>query len=67
VRRLLPREFVIRRPLRLLPDPKTQDLWTTYTEYLAFEAECLDLLTGDARRLEKRAKGKYKVAKAKVD
>ncbi|KAL8329152.1 hypothetical protein RB597_004744 [Gaeumannomyces tritici] len=67
VRRLLPQGFVIRRPLRLLPDPKTQDLWITYVEYLAFEAECLYLLAGDARRLEKRAKGKYEVAKAKVD
>ncbi|EJT68885.1 hypothetical protein GGTG_13549 [Gaeumannomyces tritici R3-111a-1] len=67
VRKLLPQGFVIRRPLRLLPDPKTQDLWITYVEYLAFEAECLYLLAGDARRLEKRAKGKYEVAKAKVD
>jgi hypothetical protein len=67
VRRLLPRGFIIRRPLRLLLDPKTQDLWTTYAEYLAFEAECLYLLAGDARRLENRAKGKYEVAKAKVD
>lgn len=67
VRRLLPQGFVIRRPLRLLPDPKIQDLWTTYVEYLAFEAECLYLLAVDARRLEKRAKGKYEVAKAKVD
>ena len=30
VRRLLPQGFVIQRLLRLLPDPKTQDLWTTY-------------------------------------
>ena len=66
VRRLLPRGFVIRRSLRLLPDPKAQDLWTTYAEYLAFKAEALYLLAGDARRLEKRAKGKYKVA-TKVD
>lgn len=67
VRRLLPRGFVIRRPLRLSRDPKTQDQWTTYVEYLAFEVECLHLLAEDARRLEKRAKGKYEVAKAKVD
>lgn len=67
VRRLLPQGSVIRRPLRLLPDPKAQDVWTTYVEYLAFEAECLYLLAGDARRLEKRAKRKYEVAKAKVD
>jgi hypothetical protein len=67
VRRLLSQGFVIRRPLRLSRDPKTQDLWTTYVEYLAFEVECLYLLARDARRLEKRAKGKYEVAKAKVD
>lgn len=67
VKRLLPKGLIIRRPLGLLPDPKTQDLWTTYVEYLAFEVECLYLLAGDARRLEKSAKGKYEVAKAKVD
>lgn len=67
VKRLLPQGFVVRPPLGLLPDPKAQDLWTTYVEYLAFETECLCLLAGDARRLEKRGKGKYEVAKAKVD
>lgn len=67
MRRLLPQGFVVRPPLGLLPDPKTQDLGTTYVEYLAFEAECLCLLAGDARRLETRGKGKYEVARAKVD
>lgn len=67
VGRLLPQGFVVRPPLGLLPDPKAQDLGTTYVEYLAFEAECLCLLVGDARRLEKRGKGKYEVTKAKVD
>ncbi|KAH7308992.1 hypothetical protein B0I35DRAFT_482741 [Stachybotrys elegans] len=67
VRRLLPRGFVIGRPLKLLMDPKTQDPWTTYTEYLAFEAERLYLLVKDAQRLERRGKEKDEVAEAKVD
>lgn len=48
--------FVPRRPLRLLAVPKGQDQWTTYVEYLAFEAESLHVLAEAARKLEKRAK-----------
>jgi hypothetical protein len=71
VKRILPAadQGLIIPPLRLLADPKMQDLRTTYVEHLAFEAECLDVLARAARRLEKRAKiaGKCEVAKAKAE
>ncbi|KAL8380663.1 hypothetical protein RB595_005100 [Gaeumannomyces hyphopodioides] len=70
VRSLLPQGFVIRRPLRLSPDPKTQDLWTTYVEHLAFEAEHLDRLAKHARILRmfpETPEGEYEAAKAKAD
>lgn len=62
-RRLEQQGLVLRQPFSLLADPKGQDQWTTYAEYLAFEAEA-------ARRLEKRVKirdgdeEKYQAAKA---
>lgn len=65
--------FVLRRPLRLLPDPKGQDQWTTCVEYLAFEAGALYALAEAARRLEGRVKrgrgyeGKHRAAEAAVD
>ncbi|KAL9024581.1 MAG: hypothetical protein Q9196_006414 [Gyalolechia fulgens] len=55
-RRLVQQALVLRRPFSLLADPKGQDQWTTYVEYLAFEAESLYRLTGLAERLEKRVK-----------
>ena len=70
---LVHRGFVPRRPLRLLPDPKGQDQWTTCVEYFAFEAEALYALAEAARRLEGRVKrgrgyeGKYRAAEAAVD
>lgn len=70
---LVQQRFVLRRPLRLLPDPKGQDQWTTCVEYLAFEAEALYALAKAARRLEGRVKrgrgceGKYRAAEAAVD
>ena len=65
--------FVLRRPFQLLADPKGQDQWTTYVEYLAFEAESLYVLAEAARKLKRRVKirdgyeGKYRAAKAAVD
>jgi hypothetical protein len=62
--------FVLRRPFRLLADPKGQDQWSTYIEYLAFEAESLYVLVKAARRLERKAetrdgyRGKYRAANA---
>lgn len=70
---LVQQGFVLRRPFSLLADPKGQDQWTTYVEYLAFEAESLHGLAEAARRLEKRAKthdgynGKYQAAKAAAE
>jgi hypothetical protein len=66
-------EFVLWRPFTLLADLKGQDQWTTYVEYLAFEAESLHGLAEAARRLEKRPKrhdvykGKYQAAKAAAE
>ncbi|KAF7503132.1 hypothetical protein GJ744_004274 [Endocarpon pusillum] len=72
-RRLVQQGFVLRRPFPLLANPKGQDQWTTYVEYLAFEAESLYGLAEAARRLEKKVKtrdcyeGKYQAAKAAAE
>ncbi|KAK3693311.1 hypothetical protein B0T22DRAFT_436509 [Podospora appendiculata] len=65
-------EFVPRRPFQLLADPKEQDQWTTYVEYLAFEVADLSILDKAARRLQKKAKThdherKYQAAKVAAD
>ena len=65
--------FVLRRPFRMLADPKGQDHWTTYIEYLAFEVESLYVLSEAARKLERRVKirdsyeGEYRAAKTAVE
>ncbi|KAK3335135.1 hypothetical protein B0T19DRAFT_959 [Cercophora scortea] len=65
-------EFIPRRPFQLLADPKEQDQWTTYVEYLGFEMADLCTLDRAARRLQKKAKTheyerKYQAAKVTAD
>ncbi|KLU91914.1 hypothetical protein MAPG_10863 [Magnaporthiopsis poae ATCC 64411] len=65
--------FVSRRPSSLLADPKTQDQWTTYVEYLAFEIQYLHQLDEVAQRMEKGMKPRngyeetYQADKADVE
>ena len=72
VRELLAGQGFAIRPFHLLADPKKQDQWTTYVEYLAFETSSLHGLAAAARRRQKRARmralaGGYEVAKAKAE
>ncbi len=39
------------QPFQLQADPKQQDQWTTYVEYLGFECYCLDRLVKSAEKL----------------
>lgn len=57
------------QPFQLLADPKQQDQWTTYVEYLAFECSSLGSLTMAAQKLQQPPSDtqKYKKAKAEAD
>ncbi|EJT79545.1 hypothetical protein GGTG_04630 [Gaeumannomyces tritici R3-111a-1] len=67
VRSWLPQGFVPRRPLKLLPDPKAQDQWTTFVEYLAFEEFTLFPLARTAREQEEAREWGYEKHKAIAD
>lgn len=64
---LMDRGFV--QPFQLLADPKQQDQWTTYIEYLVFECSFLDSLAMAAQKPYQtpRATQRYQTAKAEAD
>ena len=68
VRRLLMDHGFV-QPFQLLADPKQQDQWTTYIEYLAFECSYLDRLAVAAQKLQQPPSDaqKYQAAKAEAD
>jgi hypothetical protein len=58
------------QPFQLLADPKQQDQWTTYVEYLAFEYSSLGKLAMVAQKLQNKPPNyaqKYQTAKAEAD
>ncbi|KAL8902414.1 MAG: hypothetical protein Q9207_004735 [Kuettlingeria erythrocarpa] len=58
------------QPFQLLADPKQQDQWTTYVEYLAYEYSSLHRLNMTTQKLQEKARDyaqKYQTAKAKAD
>lgn len=58
------------QPFQLLADPKQQDQWTTYVEYLTFEYFSLHRLNMTAQKLQRKSRDyaqKYQAAKAKAD
>jgi hypothetical protein len=54
-------------PFELHADPKQQDQWTTYVEYLGFECYWLDRLARSARKLRPQYNAKWeRLVKAEV-